>query len=330
MNITSFYKTELYSDCYYKSFLGLYNNFKESAFKDYKFELEPLDYKSFIESIKKGLINCILLLEDDIPTGFLAYTTIISEAIELNIIHCIGTQNLNQKRSLLLEKFIEINKNLMKEKIVTYPMLGKQSAFASNISAYGFKTVNTTVFHLNLLDPLLANKINNIQTKKLDDNFSITNWNSSYFKIAPEVILQSFKDSSDALFDCRFTTYNGCCDIVHKITENIYGLFLPEVSKILLHKNQPVGFCFANLTNDKIANIPVTAILKKYRGNCFSIILIKNLLSDLLNYSIVNGNTPIELNVSCDSDNIPAVRMYSSTGFTKDYSYPTAYHPGFA
>ncbi len=324
------YKTEAYSDIYKKVFMGVYNNFKENAREDYHFELEPLEYENFIKSIKDELIQCIILFEDDIPTGFLAYTTIISESVELNIIHCIGNKDLNQKRRLLLEKFIEINKHLMKEKTVTYPMLGKQADFADDIDDYGFKIVNTQVMRISLNETSLQYNIKSEKNYELDKDFSISNWHNSYKNDAIYVINQSFKNSSDSLFDARFTTYNGCTDIIEKITENIYGLFLPAITKVLLYKKRPVGFCFANLTNDKIANIPITAILKKYRGNGFSNVLIKNLLSDLFNYSIVEGRLLKEINVSCDVDNIPAVSMYTSAGFTKDYKYPMAYHSGLA
>lgn len=322
------YKTELYNETYRRIFTGVYNDFKENAIRDYKFELEPLSYDDFIKSIKEGLLQCIILFEDDIPTGFLAYTTIISESVELNIIHCIGNENLNHKRRLLLEKFIEINKHLMKEKIVTYPLLGKQAEFAREITDYGFKTVNTAVMSFNLRDDFALNRVKETPVNELEEYFSISDWKGIYLKDTAEVMQQAFKDSSDALFDNRFTTYKGCNDILEKITENIYGQFLPAITKVLLYKRRPVGVCFANLTNDKIANIPVMAILKKYRGNGFSKILLKNLLSDLLNYVVVEDKPLKEINVSCDAENAPAVRMYKSMGFTPDYTYPVAYHSG--
>ena len=322
------YKTELYNDTYRKIFTGVYNDFKENAVKDYNFELEPLSYDDFIKSVKEGLLQCIILFEDDIPTGFLAYTTLISESVELNIIHCIGSENVNHKRRLLLEKFIEVNKHLMKDKIVTYPLLGKQASFAEEITDYGFKTLNTTVLSFNINDASSINKVKSMPVNELGEYFSISDWKSIYTKETAEIIQQAFKDSSDCLFDNRFSTYKGCSDIVEKITENIYGQFLPVITKVLLYKRRPVGVCFANLTNDKIANIPIVAILKKYRGNGFSKILLKNLLSDLLNYVIVEGKVLKEINVSCDSENTPALRMYESAGFTPDYTYPIAYHSG--
>ncbi len=324
-NIT-IYKVETYNSAYQRIFSGVYNDFKKNAATDYNFELAPLDYEHFIKSVDEGLLNCLILFEDDIPTGFLVYTTIISESLELNIIHCIGNENINAKRKLLLEKFIELNKHLMREKVVTYPMLGKQASFAAEIVDFGFETVNTSVMAFNLGDIAAINKTKDIYVPKLPQDYSITNWKTVYFKDAADVIHQAFKDSSDALFDSRFTTVKGCKDIVEKITDNIYGQFLPGITKVLLYKKHPVGFCFANLTNDKIANVPIVAILKKHRNYGFGKILLKQLVDNLLTSAITGGWMLKELNASCDSDNIAAVNMYKTIGFTEQYTYPQAYY----
>lgn len=324
-NIT-IYKVEQYNSSHYRIFSGVYNDFRENAAIDYNFELSPLDYDKFVKSVENGLLNCLILYEDNIPTGFLAYTTIISESIELNIIHCIGTENLNAKRKLLLEKFIEINKPLMRERIVTYPMLGKQASFSTDIAQFGFKYVPTSVMVFNLTDITAINKTKEMYIPELDKDYEITNWQTTYFKEAAEVIHQAFKDSSDALFDSRFKSYNGAKDVLEKITENVYGQFLPGITKVLLYKKHPVGFCFANLTNDKIANVPIVAILKKHRHKGFGKMLLKHLVDSLLTSAISGGWGLRELNASCDSDNIAAVNMYTANGFAERYSYPQAYH----
>lgn len=325
-NIT-IYKVEQYNSNYFRIFSGVYNDFKMNAANDYNFELEPLAYPNFIKSIEEGLLNCLILFEDDIPTGFLVYTTLISESLELNIIHCIGNENLNAKRKLLLEKFIEVNKHLMREKVVTYPMLGKQATFVQDIENFGFKVVNTSVMGFNLSDITAINKTKEIYVPKLPHDYTITNWKTIYFKEAADVMHQAFRESSDALFDSRFLSVKGCKDIVEKITDNVYGQFLPGITKVLLYKKHPVGFCFANLTNEKIANIPIVAILKKHRNYGFGKILLKQLVDNLLTSAIAGGWALKELNASCDSDNLAAVKMYNSIGFTEEYTYPQAYHP---
>ena len=215
----------------------------------------------------------------------------------------------------------------MREKVVTYPLLGKQSAFAQDIQTFGFKIVNTAVMGFNLADISALNKTKELYLPKLPGEYTITNWKSIYSKDAAEIVHQAFKDSSDALFDSRFLTTKGCKDIVEKITENVYGKFLPEITKVLLYKKHPVGFCFANLTNDKIANVPIVAILKKHRNQGYGKVLLKLLLDDLLNSAITEGWSLKELNASCDADNVAAVSMYNAIGFAEEYTYPQTYHP---
>ncbi len=324
-NIT-IYKVDEYNSEYKKIFSGVYNDFKNNAANDYNFELEPLDYEHFTKSIDDGLLKCLILFEDDIPTGFLVYTTLISESLELNIIHCIGTENVNAKRKLLLEKFIETTKHIMRTKTVTYPMLGKQNSFAEDIKEYGFKIVNTSVMGFNLTDISAINKTKEIYIPQLPVNYSITNWKNTYIKDAADIVNQAFKGSSDALFDNRFSTVKGCRDIVDKIINNIYGKFLPEITKVLIYKKHPVGFCFANLTNETIANVPLVAIQKKHRNCGFGKTMLKQLVDSLLEAAISQGWGLKELNASCDSDNISAVSMYNSVGFTEEYTYSQAYH----
>lgn len=320
-------KTEPYNKAYFKIFSGVYNDFRQRAFYDYNFELEPLTYENFINSVEKGILSCIILFEDNIPTGFLAYTSVISEALELNIIHCMGNENLNRKRKLLLEKFLELNKHIKREKTIIYPMLGKQASFAPETEEFGFKFVNTSVMAFNLSDITAINKLKELSLPDLPRDYSISNWKMMYGKEAAEVIYHAFKDSSDVLFDDRFNSIKGCRDIVEKITENIYGQFLPSVTKVLLYKKRPVGFLFANLTNERIANIPIAAILKKHRNYGFGKALLKKLTENLLTTAITKGWTLKEINASCDSDNNASVNMYQSAGFTQKYDYPQAYLP---
>ena len=80
------YETAILEEKFFRVFQGAYNDFRLRARSDYKFEIDPLVYDDFIDSFKNNLINCIILLEDSIPTGFLAYTTVPDDVIELFII----------------------------------------------------------------------------------------------------------------------------------------------------------------------------------------------------------------------------------------------------
>lgn len=107
-------------------FKGVYSDFISKAVSEYKFELEPLPFDEFIDASEKGLIKCLVLYENDFPTAFLVYTTAISESIELNLIHCLGNEDLIEKRKLLLENFLTDTEHLRKKSVVCYPMMGSQ------------------------------------------------------------------------------------------------------------------------------------------------------------------------------------------------------------
>ena len=321
------YSVEEYNDSHYKIFSGVYNDFRQNAFSEYKFELEPLEYEDFVASVKDELIKCIVLLEDNIPTAFLAYTTVISEAIELNIIHCVGDENINHKRRLLLEKFLDLTKDISKHKVITYPMLGRQSDFVREITHYGFKLIGHCVTRFSLSNVNSIKILKSLELPVLEEPFSITDWSSIYFDKAVDIVHNAFKDKTDALFDTRFKSLQGTADIIEKITTGIYGDFLPAETKVLLYKDKPVGFCFANLTSQKIGNIPLVAVDKKYRARGFSKMLLKNCIENIVNTAINQGMPLLEVNASVDTDNYPAVKMYRAVGFKEDYHYPQAYKP---
>lgn len=321
------YTVEEYNDEHYKFFSGVYNDFRQNAFSDYKFELEPLEYEDFIKYVKEELIQCIVLLEDNIPTAFLAYTTVISESLELNIIHCVGDENANHKRRLLLEKFLDLNAGMMRKKVVTYPMLGKQSDFVREITHYGFKLVGHSVVRFSLSNVGSIKILKSMTLPPLESPYSLTDWSQTYFDKAVDVIHHAFKDMTDAFFDTRFKSINGTVDIIEKITSGTYGEFLPAETKVLLYKDRPIGFCFANLTSSKIGNIPLVTVEKKYRGKGFSKLLLKNCVENVVSSAINQGWSLLEVNASVDTDNYQAIKMYRAIGFKEDYTYPQAYRP---
>lgn len=321
------YKAEEYKPEYYRIFSGVYEDFRSKAKTAYNFELDALNYDDFIKSINDELIHCIVLLEDAIPTGFLVYTTMLSEGIELNLIHCLGEEDLNRKRELLLKKFLELNSEEMKEKVVIYPLLGIQNSFSEDIMNFGFKTVPTKVVEIDLNN---ENKIDNIKHKNLElteEGFKIEDWSGRMFSKAVDIIHTTFKYSSDALFDTRFTSFKGTRDIIKKITNNIYGTFLPEATKVLSYKGRPIGFCFANLTNENIANIPLIAVDKKFQQKGYSKYLLNSTLKEIIKLKEADIHRLTSINASVDSSYIEAVKMYESAGFTEKYSYNQSYRP---
>lgn len=321
------YEAKLLTETDYKSFAAVYNDFRNRAKIEYNFELEPLDFQGFIDAIEKELINCVILKEDDIPVAFLVYTTAISEAIELNIIHSFKMEDMMNRSKVLIDEFLNLTKNDRREKIVCYPMLGSQKTLIGEIARFGFKFVGIAVLRFlmngtNSRDILELTELNDI-----NQCYSIAPWTNEYFDFAVHVVHEAFDRSADALFDPRFKTVEGTADIIEKITQDVYAEFLPEATSVLLCNNIPVGFCFMNLTGGQIANIPIVAIKKEHQGKGLSKHMLKNSIDKLIEW-VDSGEKPIiEVNTCTETNNFQALKMYRHLGFKEDYNYPQSYLP---
>ncbi|MBR1681643.1 GNAT family N-acetyltransferase [bacterium] len=321
------YETAVLNSKLYKIFAGVYNDFRSVASSDYMFELDPLEYQDFIDAIDKDYVKCIVLLENHIPTAFLVYTTAISESIELNVIHCLGNEDLLAKRKLLIERFLQETEKERSEKVVCYPLLGVQSGFTSDIAHYGFKFVGLAVLRFMMNNKNSEEVLNSVAQEPQDESYKITTWENMYYDKAVEVIHEGFKTASDALFDTRYLTKEGTDDILDKIVNGVYGEFLPETTSVLMHNGRPCGFCFTNITGGKIANIPLVSISKEHQGKGLAKHLIKKSVSNILKMVHSGERDFTEVNVSAETNNIPALKMYRHIGFKEDYSYPQAYLP---
>lgn len=321
------YEARLITKEDYKAFSSVYNDFRDRAFEEYKFELEPLGFDDFIQAIEKNLINCLVLYEEDIPVAFLVYTTAISEAIELNIIHSFKMEDMIDRGMYLVKKFLELTKSERLDKIVCYPMLGSQKKFIGNIARYGFKFVGLAVLRFMMSGTNSREILNLADYSELDDNYSFVEWDKKYFDDAVEVVQEGFENSADALFDPRFKTIKGTKDIITKIVDDLYAEFLPEATTVALYKGEPVGFCFMNLTGGKIANIPIVSIKKDFQGKGLSKHMLKKSVEKLLEWAD-SGKKPItEVNTTAETNNFQALKMYRHLGFKEDYNYPQSYLP---
>ena len=321
------YNTRILTAHEYGSFEKSYEDFRSKAASEYNFELDPLDYDGFLDAIDKDLIKCIVLYNNDEPEAFLVYTTAISEAIELNIIHSISKENFNEQAHELLEKFLEVTKTLRKDQIVCYPMLGEQKTLISTIAKLGFKFVGIEVLRFKFNSEESRELFEHARVVKLPEDYEVVSWNSKYFEDAVEVIQESFNDSSDALFDPRFKSLDGTRDIINKIVKDIYAEFMPNSTSVLLYKSEAVGFAFMNLTGGSIVNIPLVGIKQEHHGKGLSTIMLKHSM-DFLLQAIKQYNSPLtEINTTTETDNLQALRLYKNLGFMEDYSYPQSYLP---
>ena len=319
------YEVELLNSSTFKIFKGVYNDFKSKAINEYKFELEPLEYEEFIDAVEKGYLKCIVLKENLIPTAFLVYTSSISESIELNIIHCLGNEEEAAKYKALVEKFLELTAFERQNKIVSYPMLGHQSVFTGDITKYGFKFVGLAVLRFIMGNASSERVLENMKLEELPEGYKIVKYDSSFKEDAIRVIYECFKESQDALFDTRYKSIEGTTDIINKIVENIYGDFLPDATSVLLHNDKPCGFVFANVTGGKIANIPLVAITKEHRGKGFSKLLLNKTIKTIVDWTKIGKKDFAEVNVTTETNNYKALKMYRKVGFREDFCYPQAY-----
>lgn len=311
----------------YDNFEELYEDFVSKAATEYNFELEPLDYDGFLEALDKDLIRCIVLYNNENIEAFLVYTTAISEAIELNIIHSKSKENFGEMARELLEKFIDVTVTLRRQKIVCYPMLGEQKNLISVIAKLGFKFVGIEVLRFLFNKPASKEIFDRARIVKQPDEYEVISWDDSYFEDAVRVVHESFKESSDALFDPRFTTLSGTRDIIDKIVNNVYAEFMPNSTSILLYEGKPVGFAFMNLTGGTIVNIPIVGILQEHQGKGLSTIMLKHSM-DYVIRAVERYGTPItEINTTTETNNLQALRLYKNLGFLEDYSYPQSYLP---
>ncbi len=321
------YQARLLEEKDYKGFAQVYNDFRNRAELEYKFELEPLDYEGFIEAIENELINCIILLEDDIPCAFLVFTTAISEAIELNIIHSFNMENFVERSKYLIDEFLIQTKHERKDKIVCYPMLGSQKTLIGEIARFGFKFVGIAVMRFMMNGTNSREILKLTELTELNSCYTIEKWSDNYFDKAVEIVSEAFSTSADALFDPRFKTIEGTNDILDKIVHDVYAEFLPEATSVLLCSGTPVGFCFMNLTGGAIANIPIVAIKKEHQGKGLSKHMLKASVEQLLEW-VDNGDKPItEVNTCTETNNFQALKMYRHLGFKEDYNYPQSYLP---
>ncbi|MCD8024996.1 MAG: GNAT family N-acetyltransferase [Candidatus Gastranaerophilales bacterium] len=321
------YQTEVLTEKYFKIFMGAYNDFRVNCAKLYRFELEPLNYDDFLEYFNKDIIKCIILLEGAIPTAFLAYSKAQENSIELYVIHCLGDENLNEKKKLLLQAFLDETKEYRKTSLVSYPMLGIQENFKDIAGDFGFKFVNLAVLDFPITDKKETRALEKIRFTELPIGYKIVSYRDVFKEGLRNCIFKAFENTSDINFDPRFKTLKGADDITNKITEEIYGKFLPSSSKILLYENEVVGFCLANITGIHIANIPLVGIVQEHRGLGLSEVMLKLAVEDIIKLNkqgLINVDV---LNVSTDYDNTPAVKMYEQMGFKLTYTYPQAYLP---
>ncbi|MDD3013537.1 MAG: hypothetical protein PHC34_07535 [Candidatus Gastranaerophilales bacterium] len=304
----------------------LFENFRSRAIKDYKFEMTPIEYSDFRESIKADdALKGFVIFEDSIPVGFLLYILETNNVVELNLIHIVDNVDINRKRKALVQALLDKLNETNQWNVVSYPLLGIQDSFVREIPQLGFKMVGQAIVRFKFTDRTSPLIFKNLVTSEIQQGYSIEEWKDEYFNQASEVIHESFKNASDAKFDPRFLTLEGSKEIVHRITAGIFGTFLPEATSVLVNNGNVEGVCFVNMTNAIISNIPLIGIKRPNNNKGYGKLLLKNSVEKVIKMIINAKIMANEINATVETDNYPALRMYRKIGFREDCTYPHAY-----
>jgi len=297
---------------------SIYNSFVNKATEDYLFEISPLNFDNFKDNFLNGFIKGYYS-KDINSNGFLLYSDMLNQAIEITIIHTENTNQSFEIKKALLEKFLFDIKQIFNNKTISYPMLGIQNDFKDEITKLGFTPVSEMIVELNF-----ENLTNDLELTQLAENYKILPWNDVYLQDIVKIIQEEFSKLNDVKFDPRFKTIDGTKSIINEIVKSYYGDFDPRYTSVLFDRDKLAGCCFVNFTTHEIANIPIIALAKEYKNQGLGSRLLQHAINLLKNDITSNKISAKWLNATCDADNLPAVKAYLKTGFKKTAYYTHA------
>lgn len=317
-NVTTSHKNVMFN---------IYQDFFNKSKVDYAFESEPVDFYKFFECIESRLLKSIVLLESGQPIAFLIYTMMANYCVEINLIHMFNFDDCQNKIELLVNKLLKNLKEDRIKKTISYPLIGLQKEYFEVFRALNFESIENSiyVYPFNEENEDKIHKASHYEPQ-LKEGFRIDVWNNDYFSQVVKILNVCFSVEKDALYDSRYKTEVGTRDILNKIIDSEYGIFLPNQCSILLDNEKVIGVCLANLTTYEIANIPQVAILPQYRGNKYGTMLVKNTLSKIAKAHIHRVLNLKELNVTSIANHNCALDMYIENGFELACTYNQLYY----
>ena len=303
----------------------LYAAFTKSASADFLFELPPLDFNNFKANFCDNFLKGYFCKNNDNAEAFLLYTDNLNRAIEITLIYTKDTNDSYKIKTILLEKFLQDIKSNYDNKIISYPMLGIQNDFTQDITNLNFKLVGEMILEFNFFNTISQVVLVKSDIPTIKSPYNIDKWQDIYFEDAAFTIKEEFSKLNDAKFDPRFLTIGGSKEILNCIINGYYGNFLPKITTVLKYEHKPIGYCFVNLTNSQIANIPIVVIEKKYQNLGLGGFMVKNSVN-LLKNAIINDELDVKvINTTCDTENFPAIKCYRKIGFKEKSYYTHAY-----
>ena len=317
-NVTTSHKNVMFN---------IYQDFFNKSETDYAFESEPVDFYKFFECIESRLLKSIILLENGQPVAFLIYTMMANYCVEINLIHMFNFDDFENKVELLVNKLLKNLKEDRIKKTISYPLIGVQEKYFDVLTKLNFENVENSIYVFPFTEEN-EDKINKAShfVPQLSEGMRIDTWNNDYFSQVVKLLNVCFSVEKDALYDSRYKTEVGSRDILNKIIDSEYGIFLPNQCSILLDNEKVIGICLANLTTYEIANIPQVAVLPQYRGHKLGTMLVKTTLAKIAkahNYRVLNLK---ELNVTSVANHDSALNMYIENGFELACTYNQLYY----
>lgn len=296
-------------------FRVIYEDFRNKALKDYKYQDIPIEFDDFIAAAGDNRLGCLILLQNEEPEGILIYSPEKYGVIEINAIH-------SKDRPALLRAFLEHLKPCTDWSIISYAMLGKQESFIREITLQGFGLVGQSIVKFDFQDPVSYRVLRNSNTPEYSN---LAFWDEKYKEQAVELVHLAFKNSKSACFDPRFLSYDGSRGVLDMVLTGQYGIFLPFQSRILLRDGNLEGFCLVVMVSEQKTNIPLIAVRKDSRNKGLGRLLLKSVIGGFVKL-INERKVPVrEINATVDTDNYPAIKMYRRLGFKEEYFYAHAW-----
>lgn len=302
----------------------IYDDFKDKAFIDYKYENLPIEFDQFISNIKTKKLGALVLFKDSKPEGLLIYTAERYNIIEINVIHLIHNEQKYHKQTQLIEELQKLFNKDKNCKIISYPMLGIQENFVKDIALLNFKFVGQSITKFDFKDPVSFRVLKNAEVPDFN-NYKLSIWNDKYKDQIVKLIHLAFKNTKNANFDSRFLTLEGTEEIINMVLNNQYGTFLPYQTRLLLDEDTVEGICFTTMISEDKTNIPLIAVKKHTRNRGMGKLLLKSVIGGFMQLIGEKKISLKEINATVDTDNYPAVKMYRRLGFREEYFYPHSY-----
>ncbi len=311
-----------------------YTGFRDVAVEKYSWHDVPVEFHVVRSNVLNKNILGILVMDtaEPDPVGFMLYVPEPHRAIEINLVWIPEDLEWRSIFDTMMMKFLEIIRDMPGWDCVSYPMLGIQERFVWTTHWYGLMPVGQTIQKFDLTNeiaiPILGSL--NQTMEPLPDGYKMIawgdeEWKPGYVEGVAKSISEAFGKANDSRWDPRFRTVEGSRKVAGLLSEGHMGLFLPDCTSVLLHDDEPVGFCFMLQTDVTAGNIPLIGIRPSERKRGLGKQLLRSSLIRAINAIMAEKLLLTEITATVDTDNYFALKMYRRFGFQETVNYPHCY-----